>query len=308
MNSTKKIFLKITAAIFLTVLLISCGNKDDRSNSENTGAPVKITEPQKMNLTEYITLNATTVFLKKEIVRATFQGFIEKIYKNIGDQISSGDLLLEIKTKESAADDNLQVPFGNKIFKGTIQIKASSNGVLTELNYNTGDFVSDGEQIAVISNPSSMRINLNVPFQYSNKIKINTLCEIYLPNGKVVNASIQRIIPKVDLSAQTQTYILEMKQFENLPENLNVNAKIPLRAVIDATVLLKSAVLTNETLDKFWVMKLANDTTAIRVNITKGIENDSFVQIMKPELKPTDRIISEGAFGLPDTAKVVIEK
>ncbi len=296
------------AVILIAIILSSCGSKDENRSAVNNGAKVKIAEPQKMDLTEYITLNASTVFLKKEIVRATFQGFIEKIYKSIGDRITSGDIMLEIKTKESAADHNLQVPLGDESFNGIIQIKAKSDGVLTELNYNAGDFVSDGEQIAVISNPSSLRINLNVPYQYTDKININTPCEIFLPNGKVVNASIQKIIPKVDPAAQTQTYIIEMKQPENLPENLNVNARIPLRTVKDAIVLPKGAVLTNETLDKFWIMKLIDETTAFRVDVTKGIENDSFVQILKPNLQLTDRIIVDGAFGLPDTAKVVIEK
>jgi len=307
MNSSFRLSINIFA-LAVSILFYSCGSKNENSQAETSGSPVKITQPQKMNLTEYITLNANTIFLKKEIVRATFQGFIEKIYKNIGDQISNGDLLLELKTKESAANANLQIPSGDKIFKGTIQVRANSNGVLTELNYNAGDFVSDGEQIAVISNPSSLRINLNVPYQYTNKININTPCEVFLPNGKVVNASIQKIIPKVDPSAQTQTYIIEMRQTENLPENLNVNARIPLRTVKDAIVLPKGAVLTNETLDKFWIMKLIDETTAFRVDVTKGIENDSFVQIIKPNLQLTDRIIVDGAFGLPDTAKVVIEK
>lgn len=307
MNSSFKLSLNIFVLI-VAILFFSCGTKNENSQTKRSGAAIKLTHPQKMNLTEYITLNANTVFLKKEIVRATFQGFIEKIYKNIGDQISNGDLLLELKTKESAADGNLQVPLGDEIFKGTIQIRAKSGGVMTELNYNTGDFVSDGEQIAVVSNPSSLRINLNVPYQYADKININTPCEIFLPNGKVVNASIQKIIPKVDPAAQTQTYIIEMKQSKNLPENLNINARIPLRTVKDAIVVPQSAVLTNETLDKYWVMKLIDDTIAFRVDVTKGIENDSFVQITKPELKLTDRIIVDGAFGLPDTAKVVIEK
>lgn len=290
-----------------SLLFISCGSKND-TPPQTSGTPVKITQPKKTNLTEYITLNAHTVFLKKEIGRATFQGFIEKIYKNIGDNISSGDVLMTIKTKESAADGNFQVPLGDEIFKGIVHVKAKSNGVLTELNYNAGDFVSDGEQIAVVSNPSSLSVNLDVPYQYTREIHLKTPCEIFLPDGKTVNAFIDKIIPKVDPSAQTQTYILEMKQKENLPENLNVNAHIPIRFVKDAVVVPQSAVLSNETLDKFWIMKLVNDTTAVRINIVKGIENDSLIQIIKPELKLTDKLISDGAFGLPDTAKVVIGK
>ena len=309
----KSVLQKIRNAIIfislgLSVFLVSCSGENKNDPNIVSGTPVKIIQPKKMDLTDYVTLNANTIFLKKEIVRATFQGFIEKTYKNIGDRISSGDLLFRINTKESAADTNLQIILGDKTFKGLINIKAKSNGVLTELNYNAGDFVSDGEQIAVISNPSSLRIELNVPYQYSGKININTPCEVYLPNGKVVNAFIQKIIPQVDPAAQTQTYILEMKQSENLPENLNVNARIPIRTVKDAIVLPQSSILSNETLDKFWIMKLINDTTAVRNDITKGIENDNFVQVLKPELNMTDRIISDGAYGLPDTAKIVLEK
>jgi multidrug efflux pump subunit AcrA (membrane-fusion protein) len=307
----KSVLQKIRNAIFfislgLSLFLVSCSGENKNDPNIVSGTPAKIIQPEKMNLTEYITLNANTIFLKKEIVRATFQGFIESTYKNIGDKISNGDLLFRINTKESAADTNLQIILGDKTFKGLINIKAKSNGVLTELNYNAGDFVSDGEQIAVISNPSSLRIELNVPYQYSGKINIDTPCEVYLPNDKVVNAFIQKIIPQVDLTAQTQTYILEMKQAENLPENLNVNARIPIRTVKDAIVLPQSAVMSNETLDKFWIMKLINDTTAVRNDITKGIENDNFVQVLKPELNTSDRIISDGAYGLPDTAKVVL--
>jgi len=303
--------IKIYSLLSIMALIISlsaCSSKKQNIEKEITGVTVKITHPQKMDLTEYITLNANTVFLKKEIVRATFQGFIEKIYKSIGDKIKSGDLLLEIKTKESAADNNLQVPLGDETFSGIIKIRAKSDGVLTELNYNAGDFVSDGEQIAVIANPSSLRINLNVPYQFTDKININTPCEIILPNGKIARASIQKIIPKIDLTAQTQTYILDIQEFGNLPENLNVNARIPILTIKNATVLPVSSILSNETLDKFWIMKLLNDTLAVKVYVSKGIENDKYVQITKPELSLSDRIIVEGAFGLPDTTKIIIGK
>ena len=91
-----------------------------------------------------------------------------------------------------------------------------------------------------------------------------------------------------------------------LPENLNVSAKIPIKIIKDAVAVPQEAVLTNETLDQFWIMKLLNDTTAVRVDIVKGIENNKFVQIVKPELMETERIIIDGGFGLPDTSKITI--
>ena len=55
-------------------------------------------------------------------------------------------------------------------------------------------------------------------------------------------------------------------------------------------------------------MKLINDTTAVKNNIVKGIENDSVVQVLNSDLKPNDRIVLSGAYGLPDTSKVEIVK
>lgn len=307
-----KIKLKSIIKYFTTISLIffiSCTSESkDTPLPSESGTTVKLTNPIRTNLTEYINLNANTIFLNKEIIRSTFQGFIEKIYKNIGDVVKIGDPIFLIRTKESSASDSLHIGIGNKIFKGTITIKVQANGILTSLNYNTGDYVSEGEQLAIISNPSSLRINLNVPYQYVSKINYGSICTILLPNGKTVKANIQKIIPSIDPASQTQTFILSLDGSESLPENLNVNVQIPLSFVKDALTLPKSAVMSNETLEKFWVMKLINDSTAVQVDIQKGIENDSLIQIVKPQFNLNDRIIFDGAYGLPDTANVMITK
>ena len=85
-----------------------------------------------------------------------------------------------------------------------------------------------------------------------------------------------------------------------------MNVKIPVKNSKDAFVLPKSSVMSNETQTEFWVMKIINNNTAMKVNIKKGIENDNLVQIIDPQFSLNDRFISEGAFGLPDTAKILI--
>ena len=137
MTHLEKYFRNIKIKLVLLTILagfLSCGrNQQEMVNPVKSGTPVQVTNPTHMDLTESINLNANTIFLKKEIVRATFQGFIEKINKNIGDEIKTGDLLLQIKTKESAADDNLKLPLGSEMFQGSISIHARSNGILAAL-------------------------------------------------------------------------------------------------------------------------------------------------------------------------------
>lgn len=304
-------FRQATVPLVLWLLCIgclSCGDSVPQAEHSTAGTPVKVAHPKYADLTEFIDLNANTVFLKKETVRATFQGFIENTFKNIGDEVKSGEALLLIKTKESAADDNLRLNLGNETFHGFVKLRARSDGVLTALNYHNGDFVSDGEEIAIISDPSSLRISLNVPYQYVEKIRSDKQCDIFLPDGTMLPAIIQKVIPSVDPTSQTQTFLLKMGDGAGLPENLNVNARVPLRNVKNALTVPRSAVMSNETLDQFWIMKLVDDSTALRVDIRSGIENDSLVQILNPELNISDRIISDGAFGLPDTARVTISR
>jgi multidrug efflux pump subunit AcrA (membrane-fusion protein) len=296
----------LSSLAFLTVL-VSC-TKEKIRDPISIGTPVQVTHPHIQDFTEYVNLNANTIFLKKEIVRATFQGFIDKIYKNIGDDVKNGDLVLTIKTKESAADDSIRIDLGAEMFRGSVKIRAHSEGVLTLLNYYSGDFVSEGEEIAIISNPSSLCITLNVPYPYVSKINRNYPCEIMLPDGQTLSARIQRIIPSVDPVSQTQTFLLQPNHSASLPENLNVNAQLPLQTVRSAVVLPRSAVMSNETQDRFWIMRLINDSTAVRMDVQKGIENDSLIQIVTPGLRPVDQIISDGAYGLPDTARVTLGK
>jgi len=50
------------------------------------------------------------------------------------------------------------------------------------------------------------------------------------------------------------------------------------------------------------------DRVLTKIVIKKGIQTDSLVQVIDPVLSFSDRFITEGAYGLPDTVKIVIKK
>lgn len=297
------LFKLILASMFIT----SCSTDTKVNTMETIGTPVKISRPTTTQMTEYISFNANTIFLRKEIVRSTFQGFIQKVYKNLGDYVKSGDILFQIITKEAYATDSLRVKLSDEIFSGVVNIKSRTGGTLTELNYNVGDFVTDGEQLAVISDPSSLAVLLNVPYQHISKVKIGSNCILLLPNGEKKSGIIAKSLPSVDLISQTQTFLIEFQHSNQIPSYLNLEVKIPIKTVPNAIVLPKSAIQTNETLTDFWVMKVINDSIAIKIPIIKGIENDSLVQILEPIFPLDEKFVVEGAYGLPDTAKISVK-
>ncbi len=287
------------------LLLLSChAEQDDTSAPLQAGAPVEVTHPLHKDLTEYLDLNATTLFMKKETLRATFPGFIDTLAKAVGDPVRAGDLLLRLKTREAAAGDSLAP--GTLPLPTAVSICARTNGILVALQFNTGDFVTEGEEIARIANPSSLRISLNVPYEYAVRIDRRIPCEILLPDGQKMTAVIHRVLPNVDPATQTQTFLLQLQRAVSLPENLNLSARLPLRTAVGATIVPRGAIQCDETMRRFWIMKLTEANTAVRVDIAKGIESGDEVQVVAPQLLPTDLIISAGAYGLPDTARVAL--
>ena len=57
-------------------------------------------------------------------------------------------------------------------------------------------------------------------------------------------------------------------------------------------------------MEKFWVMKLINDSMAVKTMIKPGITAGNKVEILSPAFSLQDRIINKGNYGLSDTAFV----
>ena len=59
---------------------------------------------------------------------------------------------------------------------------------------------------------------------------------------------------------------------------------------------------------KYWVMKLINDTTAVSVSVKIGTQTYKNVEILEPQFLLSDKIVSQGAYGLEDTTCVNVIK
>lgn len=294
--------------VLISLPLIGCKKADsEKSEQQIKGIEVSVGNPVRTRLVESISLNGNTIYQKQEIVRGTFSGYIEKLYKNVGDRVKAGDILFMVKTKEAdAVGKNTPLGTGDS-FSGLVKIFARSEGVLIELDHQSGDYIAEGEQLAVVVDPSSLRIALEVPYEYAGKVSPSGSYSIQLPDGRESTIHSGKQVPSMDPANQTQRYIFEPAARLELPANLNVGIKIPLRLSAAAIALPNSALMTDETQSEFWVMKLINDSTAVKQIVKKGIESDSLVEILEPQFSLSDRFVIEGAFGLPDSASIAIQ-
>jgi len=108
------------------------------------------------------------------------------------------------------------------------------------------------------------------------------------------------------MQSQTIKYVVKPATIDKIPGNLIANINLVKSTNSNAEVLPKAAVLGDETQTNFWVMKLINDSTAIKVSVSKGFENNDEVEITSPVFTKDDRILLTGGYGLSDTARVSI--
>jgi multidrug efflux pump subunit AcrA (membrane-fusion protein) len=271
--------------------------------------PVQVTTIRDSALSEYVELSAVSTYLEKSFVKANINGYVESAQAVMGKQVGSRQLLFSLITKEAKSIGNSvnKLDAGFK-FSGISNIRADQAGTIIQVNHQKGDYVQDGEALATISNRNSLVFLLDLPYEYNQLINQNRSLAILLPDGTTMTGTVSGTMPSVDSSAQTQRYILKVGAGKDIPEGLIAKVRLTKVNHAQAQVLPKSAVLANETEDEFWVMKLINDSTAVKINVKKGIENQNTIELLDPKFSKTDRIITAGNYGIADTAKVKIQK
>ncbi|MEO8885661.1 MAG: HlyD family efflux transporter periplasmic adaptor subunit [Mucilaginibacter sp.] len=306
-------YYTITTACFMAVMLLfACkqqGTADDEAADVTTQTPVAVTTIDENPMADYVDMNATAVFMQKNYVKANANGYIQLVNAKPGQFVNKGALLFTIKTKEAQSIGNsINVLDTTFKFSGVNRIKAAEHGFITQLNHQVGDYVQDGEQLAIISDESSFAFVLQVPYELRRLVQVGNEIPLTLPDGEKLNGRVSSLMPSVDTLSQTQGVVVKVNSTHPIPENLVAKARIIKTAKANTTSLPKSAVLANETQTDFWVMKLINDTLAVKVPVTKGIETADRIEIVSPKFSVHDRIITTGNYGLADTAKIKIVK
>ncbi|RTZ03620.1 HlyD family efflux transporter periplasmic adaptor subunit [Flavobacterium bomense] len=305
-NSMKK---PILFFILIALFFISCKNNNESEKAIDASVPVTLTSIDTNSVESYIDLNATAAYLVKNVIKANATGYLNSVNVASSDYVSNGAVLFSIKTREAKVLGNTI----NKIdpslnFGGAIKVRANTNGFVTSVNVQQGDYVQDGDALVTINDTNSFAIVLSLPYEFKKYVSISEELTVMLPDSTLVKAKVQNYMPTVDATSQTQSVILKVIGKHDIPENLIVKVRINKSSNSKTVSLPKAAVLSNETETDFWIMKMINNNTAIKIPIKKGVETQDKVEILSPILTPEDKILLSGNYGVADTIKVKVIK
>jgi multidrug efflux pump subunit AcrA (membrane-fusion protein) len=217
--------------------------------------------------------------------------------------------MFTIETKESMVIGNSISRLDSSFkFSGMSTVRSSLSGYVTQLNHQPGDYVQDGEQLAVISDINSFVFMLNLPYELRPFVLNKRNVDLVLPDATHLTGVISSVMPVVDSLSQTQPVVIKVSSRTPIPQNLIAKVRIIKNLRSHAQTLPRSAILSDEAQTSFWVMKLIDSSTAVKIPVRMGLEQHNVIEILDPVFSKDDRIVITGNYGLPDTAKVLVQK
>lgn len=293
------------------LLLSACHNNNSApANEPKPRSNVQITVIQSGNISDNLVLSGTSVYLKRNMVTSSIAAFITNVYVKLGDHVKKGQALylLESKERKALGADISKVDPSLKGF-GLIRVTAPASGIVTTFDkQQTGEYVLEGAQLCTIAASNDLAFQVNVPYEYTDLVKPGKKCTITLPDGSQHTATITTPLATMNVTEQTQVLLARPDQNLFLPENLLGKVQFNRSAPGNQQLLPKSCVLSDELLKEFWVMKLVNDSMAVKVPVKTGSKDLRLIEIRSPKFQTGDKILISGNYGLADTALVMVNK
>ena len=274
-----------------------CKQTEKPSDEALSFVNVKVTHIRRMDMKKQLEVYGNTIYLNKSMISSPVTGYITDVKMFYGKKVQKNELLFVLETREQKA-------LGTEVSDKRIEIRSNVNGYISSLQHNKpGGFVTEGDLLCIVTDDSRSQIRVTVPFEKAGNISTGNSCKIILPDQSEISGTVSRKIPVIEGKTQTQEILIKPNTTKVLPENLNLIVSFVAFSHNAATVLPKTAVMTNETQSEFWIMKISGDT-AYKVPVIKGIEANSLIEITEPELSRNDVIIYEGNYDLPDSSRV----
>lgn len=229
-----------------------------------------------------------------QIAEAHLQG-LQKVGQKAGQQTADGQL--------AAAKGQYEAALAQYQYS---QIRSPISGVVTDRPLYEGQMAASGTPLMTIMDLSHVIGRAYVSPEQASQLHVGDAATIVAGNGQPdVSAKVSVVSPALDPNSTTvQIWVEAANPHEQLRPGTTVNVKIVARSVKNALVVPSAAVLTGDN-GATSVMVIGAGQTAHQTNVQTGIHEDAEVQISSG-LHAGQQVVTEGAYGLPDGAKVQI--
>jgi HlyD family secretion protein len=213
----------------------------------------------------------------------------------------------EIKAAQGQRDSAAGKYRGAQAQLSYSEIRSPINGVITDRPLYPGEMAAAGTPLLTVMDISSVIAKAHIPQDEAAALKVGDKGSITVPGiTEPINGKVTVVSPALDPNSTTVEVWFEVKNPKHeLKPGTSVHLSMTAQTVKDALVVPGSSVLTAPD-GTTTVMQAGSDGLAHQKAVKLGIRNGDDVQIIEG-VKEGDKVISNGAYGLPDKTKIKIE-
>ena len=186
------------------------------------------------------------------------------------------------------------------------EVRSPINGVVSDRPLNVGEMASTGSALISIVDISRVVARANVPVHEAAAIQAGRPATISGPGGEA-SGKVTVVSPAVDPNTTTvEIWVEAANPGERLKPGITVQISINADEIENAIVIPATALLSSDEGGER-VMVAGADSLAHERKVEVGVRAEDRVQILSG-LNAGDQVITDGALGLDDKAKIQIEK
>ncbi len=187
----------------------------------------------------------------------------------------------------------------SKAAEPSIPLRTPIAGIVRTLSVNRGHWVTAGQEIAVIVDPSATSIEAAVPESEFGRVATATAARIRRGGRPdlLIEGTVVTVGPAVDAATHRFPVWISLPPTAHLPIDLGVDVTIVLERAADVKSVPLTAVLTEGAERYVFKMK---DGLFVRTEIALGIRDDRLVQVLDG-LYSGEQVVATGAELVRDT-------
>src|SRR5579864_6660476 len=187
------------------------------------------------------------------------------------------------------------------------EIRSPMDGVVTDRPLYPGEMAAAGTPLLTVMDISSVIAKAHIPQSDAAALKIGDKGTMTVPGiDEPIEGKVTVVSPALDPNSTTVEVWLEAKNpKQQLKPGTSVQLALTAKTVKDALVVPANSVLTGPD-GATTVMLAGSDGLAHQQAVKLGIHNGDDVQVLEG-VKQGDKVVSSGAYGLPDKTKIKIE-
>lgn len=329
------LWVLLAAAVALAACTQGEPTEDAKNPSAGTSAatasaqvPVRVDAARRETIDEIVKAPGRTETLRQDRIRAPFASRVVSLSVADGDRVERGQVIAVVVSKNNAAalagaeemlaavhtaaekaDAERAVKLARRDYVQQA-LHAPAAGVVLSHSAEVGDYVDESEVLVTLAEAGAVFFDAQVAQSDVDRVRSGQAARISLPavgaqpmaatvHGRLPVASSQNFTAPVRLDFSSARSHLELGLFGE--------ASIVVARHVDATVVPVSAVLRD---DVSGVTRIAvvESGAAHWITVDTGVRQGDHVEILRPPLEPGASVIVDGQVGLPDGAKVTVQR